>query len=238
MVYLPPDRYSAVGSLFAAVGSLLAVIWFSASLFYQSRQLREQRQQFLEEFKQLREDARRSALALSKDILREAEGRALKYNPALESINDLMTVYMDWSELKIILESKDALEVQEAVKSWLKKEGPAMSLMHGIKSAAETYFRAVGQTEIDYYREPEDFVFIYGPILWKLPYFDTYQAVGTWLSEFMVMIQPGRKAVVLAATVSLLKTAPTKIMKRDKILENVERHRKADLPLPAIAEDL
>jgi len=149
-----------------------------------------------------------------------------------------MIVYLDWSELKVIFESTDPQEVREAINSWLKKEGPATSLMRGIKSAAETYFRAIGRADIDYSKEPEEFVFIYGPTLWTLPYFDAYQSVATWLSEFMVRIQPGRKTVELAATVTILKMAPPEIVKRDKILDDVERHRKAGLPMPAIAEGL
>ena len=110
--------------------------------------------------------------------------------------------------------------------------------MRGIKSAAETYFRAIGRTDVDYSKEPEEFVFIYGPSLWKLPYFEAYQSVATFLSQYMIKLQPGRKAAELAATVVLLKTLPEEVVKKDKILEDVERCRRAKLPLPAIAQDL
>lgn len=239
-VWFTPEYFSALGSLFAAVAGILAVIWFSASLYNQSQQLKEQRQQFLEDFRQLREDARRNALVLAKDILHQAEERALKQNPTLKSVNDLMTLYLDMSEWKTILESEDPSMVLEYGKSWVTmKEGPAIFLMRGIKSAAETYFRAIGHSDVDYSKEPEDFVFIYGPTLWKLPYFEEYQAVATWLSEFMVRLQPGRKAIQLAYSVALLKASPEPaIMKKDKIIEEIKQHKKADYPLPAIAKDL
>jgi len=54
----------------------------------------------------------------------------------------------------------------------------------------------------------------------------------------MVRVQPGRKAAFLASKVALLKTSPEGWVKKDKILEDVEKHRKAGWPLPAIAEDL
>ena len=238
MVYLPSDKYAAVGSLFGAVSSLLAVIWFSASLFYQSVQLREQRQQFSEEFKQLRENARRSALAMAKDILQEAEKEALKSNPSVGSIDDLPRIYLLRPELKTVLESRDPVEVQEAVQVWIKKESPAISIMAGIKAAAEIYFQAIGQSNIDYSKETDEFVFIYGPLLWKLPYFQRYATVASILGELMVRVQPGRKAAFLASMVALLKTSPEGWVKKDKILEDVEKHRKAGSPLPAIAEDL
>lgn len=238
MIALPPSDYSAVGSLFGAVGGILAVIWFSASLYYQSLQLTEQRHQFLEEFKQLREDARRNALSLSKDILREAEERALRHNPELRSINDLTAYYLDWSDLGIALKSKEPIEVLEAVKRWMKREGPAIFLLRGIKQAAEVYFHSIEKTDIDYSEEPEDFVYIYGPWLWKLPYFEPYQSVATMLCEFMIGIQPGRKNVLLASSVALMKSMPIGTMKDDKILEEVEKLRKEGRHLPAIAEDV
>jgi hypothetical protein len=238
VVLFPPEYFSALGSLFAAVGGILAVIWFSSSLYYQSQQLKEQRQQFLEEFRQLREEARRNALVLAKDILLQAEEKALKQNPALKSINDLMALYIDLSEWRTILKSEDPAMVLEYGKTWITmKEGPAIFLMRGIKSAAETYFRAIGYCDVDYSKEPEDFIFIYGPTLWKLPYFEAYQAVATWLSEFMVRMQPSRKAIQLAYYVALLKSTP-EIMKKDKIVEDISQHKKAGYPLPAIAKDL
>jgi hypothetical protein len=237
MIHLPSSDYSAVGSLFGAVGSLLAVIWFSASLFYQSIQLKEQREQFLEEFKQLREDARRSALLLSKDILREAEERALRCNPELQSINDLTAYYLNFSDLATALKSKDPNEVLEAVKRWLKREGPAIFLLRGIKQAAEIYFHSIAKKDIDYSKEPEEFVYIYGPWLWNLPYFEPYQAIATMLCEFMISIQPGRKSVILASSVAFMKSYPD-IANKDAIFENIKKVRKDGKHLPAIAEDI
>jgi len=240
VVLFPPEYFSALGSLFAAVGGILAVIWFSSSLYYQSQQLKEQREQFLENFRQIREDARRNALILAKDILLQSEEKALKQNPSIKSISDLMALYIDLSEWKTILESEDPTMVLTYGKAWITmKEGPAIFLMRGIKSAAETYFRAIGYNDVDYSKEPEDFVFKYGPILWKLPYFEAYQGVATWLSEFMVRRQPGRKAIQLAYWVALLKASPEpEIIKRDKIVEDIAQHKKAGYPLPAIAKDL
>jgi hypothetical protein len=238
MVYLPPSDYSAIGSLFAAVGGILAVIWFSASLYYQSRQLKEQREQFLVNFEQLREDNRRNSLIVARDILSRAEEKALKANPNLKSISDLMTVYMAFFELGDILKSTDPQTVLEQGKKWLTlKEGPAMFLMRGIKSAAETYFRAVGNNTIDYAREPEEFVFIYGPTLWKIPYFDEYQGVAHFMSEMMVLLEPGRKGALLAYQVAMLKTSPDpKIFKQEKIIEDIKQYKQKGRKLPAIVE--
>ena len=194
MYHLDNARLSSYGSILAAAGSVLAVIWFTGSLWYQSQQLREQRTYFLAEFKHLREEGRRNALMLAREILHAAEAKALSLNSQLTSLSDLPTNYIGFGEFKDILESHDPVTVQAAIQSWLKKEGPAMTLMKGLKSAAEVYFLAVGKEDVDYSKEPEEFVFVYGSQLWSLPFFEAYQATATMLSEFMVTLEPGAKS--------------------------------------------
>jgi hypothetical protein len=237
-LYFPADQSSAIGALFGAAGSILAVIWFSAALYYQSKQLQEQREQFQAEFKHLREEAHRNALTFAKDILSDAEEKSLKQNTRLKSVNDLMSVYLAPDELKTILESTNAEEVRDAVKLWHEREGPAITLMSGIKKAAEIYFTAVGKTDVDYSKQADEFVYVYGPLLWKLPYFESYASVAEILSSIMIRWRPAREAALLAAKVSLLKTAPAGIINKDKILEDVKKHRESRLPIPAIAADL
>jgi len=237
------EYFSALGSLFGAAAGMLAVIWFSASLYNQSLQLKEQRQQFLENFKQLREDNRRNSLILVKDILDRAEEKALKSNPNLKSIDDLMTQCIDMSEWPSILKSTDPDTVLEHGKNWLlMKEAPAFFLMRGIKSAAETYFRAIGGSNIDYTIEPDLFVAAHGPTLWKLPYFEEYQGIASFISEWMVRTKPGRASIHLAYSVATLKKASDEgfpeIIDEDAIIENIKQHKKAGYPMPAIAEGL
>jgi hypothetical protein len=242
-VYLKTEHSSAVGSLFSAATGFLAVIWFSATLYYQSQMLNEQRQQFLVNFKQLQEDNRRDSLVLVRDILSRAEERALKSNPELKSINDLMAHYMNIFEWGDILKSKDPDTVLSAGKKWLlMKEGPALFLMQGIKSAAETYFRAIGKSGIDYTIEPELFVAAYGPTLWKAPYFEEYQGIGAFLSEIMSRLKPGRERIQLAYWVAAFKKSIDDdlygVIDEEKIIEDIKRHMKAGHTLPAIAEDI
>ena len=242
-IYFPIEYFSALGSLFGAAAGILAVIWFSASLYYQSQQMKEQRQQFLENFKQLREDNRRNSLIVVKDILSRAEERALKSNPNLKSINDLLTEYLKINEWPIILNSTDPDTVLEHGKNWLLiKEAPALLLMRGIKNAAEIYFRSIGRSDIDFSIDPEEFVFIYGPTLWKLPYFGQYQGIAGFISESMVTIKPGRKSIQLAYSVAMYKKSLNEglrgLIKEDKTIEYIKQHKKAGYKLPAIAEGL
>lgn len=238
MYTLDDTKLSSYGTMAAAAGSFLAVIWFTGSLWYQAQQLLDQKTQFLAEFKQLREEGRRNALLLARDILNNAESRALAYNSELSTLSELPLAYMKFYELKDILESRDAEVVQTAVNSWLKKEGPALMLMRGIKTAAQVYFLAVGREDVDYSKEPEDFVYIYGPHLWSLPFFDAYQAPTAMLTEVMIRLQPGRKAVEIATLAAMAKISKGKYMKMDSVRESIKNHVAKGYPLPKIAEGL
>lgn len=234
--YFPLKYCTAIGTVVGGIGSIIAVIWFYTSLQFQRQQLEEQRQQFTSEFQQIREDSRRNALILSRDILNETEKRVLGQNSELKSVSDLIPLYFLFSEFKPIFEETDPHVVQQCIQNWMKKEGPAVILMKGIKSAAEIYFKVLDVKDVDFSKVPEEFVYIYGPLLWKTPFFDVYESVATMLANFMIMLSPGRESVMLASMVVMSMIAPKGVMKDDKILESIEKHRKKDYPLPKIVE--
>lgn len=99
------NNLSGYGSIIAAGSGLLAVIWFTASLWYQSRQLKEQRTQFLAQFQHQQESSRRDSLLTAKNILDAAEERAISHHGGISSSSDLLTQYLNFAELKPILES-------------------------------------------------------------------------------------------------------------------------------------
>lgn len=236
--YFSDAQLSSYGSIVAAAGSLLAVIWFTGSLWYQSQQLNEQRTQFLAEFRHLREEGRRNALLLVRDILNTAESRALATNPEIHSLSELPALYINFVEFKDIVESDNPKVVQTAIYGWLKKEGPAVILMKGLKNAAQMYFLAIGKEDVDYSKEPEEFVFIYGPQLWTVPFFEAFQAPATMLAEFMVLLEPGRKAVTIATMAVMVKLGGERLMKMDSIRESIRVHVAKGYALPKIAERL
>ncbi|MEW6774684.1 MAG: hypothetical protein AB1405_00145 [Bdellovibrionota bacterium] len=229
---------SGYGSIISAAAGILAVIWFSASLSYQARQIEEQRIQFLAEFKHLQETNRRDALLVAKQILDTAEHAAIRNFDEISSIAELPTRYLDCPELKPILESTDHKEVLDAFKSWVKKEGGALALLQGIKSAAEVYLRGTGTADIDYTKEPEEFVYIYGPRFMQQPFFQSFQGVATMLCEFMIRLAPGRKAAQIAFFAATAKAISKDILHIDKLRQDMKAHTAKGYPLPRIAEDL
>jgi hypothetical protein len=235
---LDPEELSALGSILAGAGGLLAVIWFSAGLRYQSKQLEEQRSQFVAQFHHLQETNRRDALVLAKEILDKAEEKAISHNGSISSVNELSTEYTNFAELKPILESTNPQEVILAFQSWMKKEGAALTLLTGIKSAAEVYLRSVGATDIDYSKTPEDFYFIYSPRFASQPFFIALAGTATLLSEFMVRLAPGRNAAQIAFFAASAKSISHEIIKMDKLRSDMAKHVAEGYSLPAIAKDI
>ncbi len=235
---LDPERLSALGSILAGAGSLLAVIWFSASLRYQSRQLQEQRQQFAAQFEHLKETSRRDALLFAKGILDRAEEKALAQNGKVNSISELVTEYMNFVELKPLLESRDPEEVMHAFGAWMKREGPAITLVTGVKSAAEVFFRSIGASDVDSSKPPEEFVFIYSPLFSGVPFFESVTAPAVILSEFMFRLAPGRKAAQIAYFAAVAKSSIGQVVRMEKLRADIAKHQADGYPLPEIAKDL
>lgn len=229
---------SGYGSIIAAGSGLLAVIWFTASLWYQARQLKEQKTQFLAQFQHLQESSRRDSLLTAKNILDAAEERAISQHGGIASSGDLVTQYLHFAELKPILESDNPDIVLSACQTWMKKEGAALALIKGIKSAAEVYFRSVGIADVDYTKKPEEFVSIYGPRFWGQPFFEAFQGTATMLCEFMVRLESERNAAQIAFFAATAKSIGENILHMDKVREDIEKHKANGYPLPKIAESL
>lgn len=235
---LDPDRLSALGSILAGAGSLLAVLWFSAGLRYQSRQLEDQRQQFVAQFEYLKESGRRDALLLVQGILERAEEKAISGIGGDISISELPAKYIDSKELKTILESIDSKEVLDACAIWMKKEGAALTLMQGIKSAAEIYLRSLDAKDIDYSTPAEEFYFIYSPRFANEPFFNSLAGPANMLSEIMVRFRPLRDATNIAFISASSKAFTGEIVKMEKLHADIKKHLADGYPLPEIAKNV
>lgn len=235
---LDHERLSALGGILGGAGSLLAVLWFSAGLRYQSRQLEDQREQFTAQFQYLKESSRRDALLLVREILERAEDKAISSFEKPIAVTDLPAKYMDSGELKTILESRNPREVLDACAIWMKKAGAALTLLQGIKSAAEVYLRSINATDIDYMKPADEFYFIYSPRFANEPFFNSVSGAAHMLSEIMVRFQPARNAALIAYFCATAKGVSPNIIKMDKLRTDIATHVAGGYPLPAIAADV
>ncbi|MBN8488494.1 MAG: hypothetical protein J0M20_12330 [Burkholderiales bacterium] len=235
---LDPERLSALGGILSGIGSILAVLWFSAGLNYQARQLREQQQQFAAQFAFLRESSRRDALLLAQGILEKAEAKALANFEPGTTMADLPAKYIGLVELKPILESTNPRAVLDAFQPYMKKEGAAIALLQGIKSAAEVYLRSVGANDIDYSKAPEEFYFVYSPRFANEAFFNTVAGSATIHSEIMLRFKPARDAALIAYFAATAKMISRDVIKMEKLKEDMQKHVAAGYPLPAVATDV
>ncbi len=235
-VKLPSDQYSPIATLVAAASSFLAVVWFTATLLYQARQLREQRNQFTVSLDRMHRDSKRDALVVAESILRDTEKRALGQNKDMKSLAEILPIYVDFSNMKVMIESKDPNEVLAAGMKWLQQEGPALTLMRGIKAAALMYQESVGTQMFIPAKEPDEFVYINGPVLWSLPFFQNYQGISDIVAQFMFTLLPGRTSAQLAYMVAIAKTNKEGIVKKEKLEEDIRLIREKNYPIPKIIE--
>ena len=129
-------------------------------------------------------------------------------------------------------------EVLEAFESWMKKEGPAMIFLQGIKSAAEVYLRAAATTGIDYTKPADEFCMIYSFHFSSLPYFQAVTGPTTMLAELVFSLGPARNAAQIAFFAASSKTAGTKIIRMEKLRANIAEHLAKGYPLPTIAKEI
>ena len=232
---LPGAEYAPIVSLVAAVSNFLAVVWFTSTLLYQSRQLREQREQFAVNLDQMHRDAQRNSIVVAQSILKDAESLALSQNEQIASLSNLPSMYTNLAEMKVLLESNDPNEIIEAGIKWFKQEGPAMTLMRGIKSAAMIYQESTGKPIFRTTAEPEEFVYMNGPLLWNIPFFQNYQGTSDLLAGLMVQFQPGRTSARVAYMIALARTTTPNILRKDKLLEELKALNDNHFPIPKIA---
>jgi hypothetical protein len=176
---------------------------------------------------------------MAKDILDETEKKALEKDKSLGNIDEIMLSYINSMDyIETIIESTNPQEVSDSCGKWIAHEDAAQTLMSGIKSAAEIYFKAMGKKDIDYSKEPEDFVSSYINDIGSLPYFSSYYATAVFLSGFMWGLHPTRKGLKLASYIAIaVNSSPTWKCNPDKILEEIEKHEKLGSLMPAIANE-
>ena len=235
-IRIPSENYLPVVSLIGSTANILAVVWFTATLIYQSRQLSEQRQQFSITIEQSKRDSQRNALVVADGILREAEKVALSQNEDLKTFADLIPIYVKWDRLSIMINSSDPNEIIKAGKEWLKREGPAITITNGIKTAIKIYAESTSNNSFDFTLDADEFIYIYGPEIWQLPYFQRYQGTIQLLIEFMIRITPGRKAALLSYTIAIGLSTSENILQKNKIREDIDFLNKKNYPIPEIAK--
>lgn len=227
-----------LGSLMQGFSGIVAVIWFYRGLRLQSIQIEEQRKQFSGSYYLQHQDSMLSFLD------KAAEKIERSYKELIESLSipdgsHLFSSYLKSMEYyKEAFESTDPNVVLEQTRLWMKIENPCIKFMSSVKDVIILHNKRLGLEEHADDIDIADYVYINSGYLFQQPFMTAYEGAVRMLSEQMMLLSKGRKAMFLALTTAMTLTAPEGIMKKDKMLEDIEKHKIKNLPLPKICEKL
>jgi len=232
-IKIPIEKMLEIAQIVGTVTASLAAVWFAFGLWLQAKQLNDQKKQFLESYKYMRQDAKRNTLQYCSEILENTMDKIYKSYPEIQDILQITKYYMDFSEIKVILESNDPHFIIENAQNWFRKEAPARILMNNLNFAALIYFDSVG---IPYAKkkDPEESFYINGTVLREVPIFQEYCGVGEMLSNFMFTLKPARESTLFAYSLSMALTLPLGIIKIDNLNNDYKRLCEKNYPIPAI----
>ena len=139
---------------------------------------------------------------------------------------------------KTALESNNPNEVISHVKSWLKIEKPYVKFMSSIRDIIVLHKRRLGMEDNPEGIDVVDYVFINSTHLMNQPFMLAYKGTVYLLSEQMIRVQPGRKAMILAYESAIAQITPEGVMKKDKIIEDINKAKIEGTPVPKVCDAL
>lgn len=239
------EQASQIGEFISGFAATLAFLWLIASFQLQAKEIASQREELklqrtaLEgQASELRNASKFSALSQIADIMEKAREK-IANSSVVKSENDLLAAFnRGLPTWRVILESKNPQLVQDQYQEWLKIEGLVRSYIASIAMALKIYLEYFVQVDFDRSQSDEDFVYIYQTWMSKVPYLAEHSASAYMLANFLMMFQPGLKAMQLAGL-----AASTMILGKNLFKEGALEKMKKDLeesgaPVPAIAQTL
>ena len=227
-----------LGSLIGAFSGLVAVIWFYRGLRLQSVQIEEQRIQFSKQHHLQYQDSLLTFLQKASERIEDSHKELIEAL-SLPDASQLFATYLNsMNYYKEALESTDPNVVMSQVKEWMKIEAPCVKFMSSVKDIITLHKKRLGLEDDAENKDVADYVFINSTHLLQQPFMSTYQGAVKMLSEQMMLLAPGRKAMVLALTTAMALQAPEGLMKIDKIIEDIEKDKSENKPIPKICEQI
>lgn len=225
-----------LGSLLGAFSGILAIIWFYRGLRLQSLQIEEQRIQFTKQHHLQYQDSLLSFLEKASETILSSLKELIEALGIPDS-NHIFSAYMQsMFYYKDALESTDPNVVISHVQEWIKIEEPCVKFMSSVRDVILLHKKRLGIEDDAENVDVADYVFINSDHLLKQPFMSGYQIAVKMLSEQMMIITPGRKAMVLASTTAAALVAPEGLLKVDKIIEDINDRKANNKHIPKICE--
>lgn len=234
--YSESNDIGDLGSLLGAFSGIIAVVWFYRGLRLQSLQIEEQRIQFSKQHHIQYQDSLISFLKTASDRT-EKNHEELLTALGLSHSGQLSVIYINsMNYYKVALESTDPNEVLSQIQEWMRIEGPCVKFMSSIKDIIVLHKKRLNIVEVSEEKDVVDYVYINSSHLLQQPFMSSYQVSVKMLSEQMMHLTPGRKAMILASRVAMTLIAPEGVIKKDKILEDIESAKSENKLIPKICE--
>ena len=227
-----------LGSLMGAFSGILAVIWFYRGLRLQSIQIEEQRTQFSTSYYLQHQDSLLNFLDKASERIEKRHKELIEALGIPDSSHVFSAYLKGMNYYKEALKSTDPHVVLEQTRLWMEIENPCIIFMSSVKDVIILHHKRLGLEEKNEDEDLVDYVYINSSYLFKQPFMAAYENTVRILSEQMMLLSNGRKAMILARKAAMALVAPEGIMKKDKIIEDIEKHNEASLPLPKICEKL
>jgi len=169
----------------------------------------------------------------------ESSHKELVNTLGLADSNQLYVTYLkSLKYYKEALESTDPNVVMSHVQEWMKIEGPYVKFMSSVKDVITLHMRRLGLADDTEHKDVADYVFVNSGHLLQQPFMSSYQVDIKMLSEQMMVISPGRKAMILASTTAMALLSPEGLVKKDKIIEEINELKSKNKPIPKICDKL
>jgi hypothetical protein len=237
-VWMDGKGPSDLGSLLGAFCGLLAIIWFYRGLRLQSIQIDEQRKQFTQQMHLQHQDSLLAFLNTSSERMERYLSELLT---SLNIPNESQVTSKYLSSLiyyKQAIESSNPNEVLNQIQNWIKIEGPCVKFLSSVRDIIVLHRKRSGMEDNSEGADPADYVFINGAYIMDQPFLSAYKSTVNLLSEQMMLISPGRKAMALASSAALSQIAPEGVMKKEKIIQDIKKAISEGLLVPKICDAL
>lgn len=239
------EQASQIGEFISGFAATLAFLWLIASFQLQAREIASQREELklqrtaLEgQAAELRNASKFSALSQIADIMDRAKEKIAR-SQIVSSEADLTGAFTSGlAHWKPILESRNAQLVQDHYQQWLKTEGLVRSYIASIAMSLKIYLEYFALQEFDRSQADEDFVYVYQTWMNRVPYLTEHSANAFMLANFLVMYQPGLKAMRLAGLVASKLVLGTDLFKEGTLEKMKKELEKEGVTIPAIAQNL
>jgi hypothetical protein len=238
------DELSKLGDFLGGFAAAVAFLWLVASVRFQSRELAMQRDELqlqrlaLErQAEELRNGSKFSSLAQIKDLLERATEVVASSDLQIKGPSELYAVWVrEMSQWKIIFESRNHDTVLESYYKWLKVEGVVRNYLSNVSLALKIYLEFHTQAKPDLSKSDEELIYIYSSYMLKAPFLSSHAGTANMLANFLVMYEPGLKAVQLGGMTAAEKAFGTGMFKEEGLQQLKDELLRRNTTLPAIVD--